>query len=119
MKDEKNKEKIFDRYNSLFSYKTLNYENKEIFYHIIKIPKKDNFKQHLENVRRLLEMEFGGVFRIEFWDEKERTIETNIPYCVYYGLSEHQDFLSDEEKERVDRFWRYKNIGESPIRNLW
>lgn len=113
------KQKFYDRYCSLDSYETINYEDEEEFYHIVKISKKDNFKQHLENIRRLLDIEYGGVFDIEYWDEKERTIETNIPYGVYYGFSEHQDFLSDEENERVDRFLRYKIMGEKPIKRLW
>lgn len=113
------KQKFYDRYYSLGSYKTINYEDEEVFYHIIKIPKKENFKQHLENVRRLLEIEYGGVFEIEFWDENERTIETNIPYRVYYGFQDYQDFLSDEENEKIDIFWRYKITGETVIQKLW
>ena len=67
-------------------------------------------------------MEYGGVFDIEFWDEEERTIETNIPYSIYSGSFDSDydlDFFSNEEKEKVERFLRYKNAGETVIQRLW
>ena len=116
------KQKFYDRYCSIDSYETIYYEDEEGFFYMITIPQKDNFKQHLENIRRLLKIEYGGVFDIVFWDEEERIIETNIPYRIYRGFFDFDydlDFFSIEEKEKVERFLRYKNTGETVIQSLW
>ena len=119
MKKNYTKKKFYDRYSSLFSYKTTNYEEIEIYDIVIIVPKKDNFKQHLENVRRLLKIEFGGVFNIVFWDEKSRTIDTDIPYNVFYNNKVYHEFFTDEVNEKIDKFWNYKNTGENVIQKLW
>ena len=116
---KKNKLKFYDRYNSLFKYKYTYFE--EVWDIVFFIPKQENFKMHLNNIGRLLEVEFGGVFEITYWDEREREIDTNIPLDTFLGGKSfvlEEDF-SQEEVERVGRFLKHKLTGESAIYTLF
>lgn len=69
-----NKLKFYNRYNSLFKYKYTYFE--KIWDIVFFISNHENFKMHLNNIRRLLEVELGGILEITFWDEdKERSIQ--------------------------------------------
>lgn len=116
---KKNKLKFYDRYNSLFEYEYTYF--KEVWDIVFFIPKQENFKMHLNNIRRLLEVELGGVFEITYWNEREREIDTNIPLNTFLGSknSTLEDFFSQEEIERVERFWKNKSTGESAIYTLF
>ena len=115
---KKLKLKLMDRYNSIYKYKTSYI--KEIYDIIIMVPKKDNFKRHLANVRRLLQVEFGGVFDIVIWYEEEREIHTNIPLNIYLGEYEvMKDDFSFDEYERIKTFFLYRFTEETTLQPLW
>lgn len=109
--------KFYDKYNSLFEYDCffLNKTN----HLVISIPKEGDFLLHLENVRRLLEIEFGGIFEIENGDEMKRTIETNLPERIYKGIDFTSVYLTEEENNKVYKYWKYKICGESNLQTLW
>lgn len=118
-KKETNNKKIYNRYDSLYEYDS--YSVKDIFYYTIEIsvPSKDNFYKHLENIRRLLNFELGGIFSISSWNSKKKIIKTNIPQGIYYGTDITSNDLTMEEIGRIEQYWKYKKTGELPITNLW
>ena len=110
------KSKFYNRYDSLFKYQK--FCRKEVYDIVFVIPKSENFRKHLENISRLLQTELGGIFEIVFWDERRREIDTNIPVNAFEGVNYHL-ICSQEESEKLDKFWRYKRTKEKSICKLW
>lgn len=112
--------KFYNRYYSIYRYKTTSIAPTMEYYDTrILIPKTENFRMHLENIRRLLEIEFGGVFKIIFMDEKARYIDTDIPLAIFEGYNVFKDDFTPEENEKIDKFLTYHFTGEKPIVSLW
>lgn len=116
---ETNNKKLYNRYDSLYEYDS--YSVYEYFKYTIDIsvPSKDNFYTHLENIRRLLNFELGGVFSISSWNSKKKIIKTNIPQGIFHGTDIISNDLTKEEIGRIEQYWKYKKTGELPITNLW
>ena len=118
-KRETNSLKFFDRYDSLYEYDSYSVKDYLEYTVEISVPSKDNFYIHLENIRRLLNFELGGIFSIISWNSKRKIIKTNIPQGIYYGTDFSSNDLTIEEIGRIKQYRKYKKTGELPIINLW
>ena len=118
-KRETNSLKFFDRYNSIYEYDSYSVKDYLEYTVEISVPSKDNFYIHLENIRRLLNFELGGIFSIISWNSKRKIIKTNIPQGIYYGNDFSRNDLTIEEIGRIEQYSKYKKTGELPIINLW
>lgn len=112
----KKRKKLLDRYHTLFNYHSKYYPD---YGTIFDIPENENFHDHYLNIIRLLEVEFGGFYKIEFWDERECWVETNIPFSIYQGDISRDEDLTDEQNDKLEEWRRYRHIGESTIERLW
>ena len=110
--------KFYNRYYSLYEY---DYDHYEDWYDaVINIPEDENFIQHVENVRRLLEVEFGGVFHVTLVDRRTREIFTDLPIDLLNDDDYDKSELTAEEIEKIEEFRRYRFTDEiTTCEPLW